>query len=148
MNRFYAEATKVIVQHGIVDKLIGDEVMGLYFPPLTKNGRYVDAMVNDADALLRAVASDSDGPHLAVGVGLAIGPAFVGMVGEGDVRDFTALGDVVNVAARLQAHAEGGQIVMTSEVAEVANVHDGTTVTLELKGKAEPVGARIVTVST
>jgi adenylate cyclase len=147
MNRFYAEATRVIVQHGIVDKLIGDEVMGLYFPPLTKNGRYVDAMVSDARDLLREVASDANGPHLDVGVGLAIGPAFVGMVGEGDVRDFTALGDVVNVAARLQARAAGGQIVMSREVADLAAVSDGEAIELDIKGKAERVSARIVSVS-
>jgi adenylate cyclase len=46
----------VIVQHGIVDKLIGDAVMGLYFAPLMRNGRYVDAMVSDAYAILRAQA--------------------------------------------------------------------------------------------
>jgi adenylate cyclase len=146
MNRFYAGATRVIVRHGIVDKLIGDEVMGIYFPPLTKNGRYVDAMVSDARDLLRVVASAANGPHLDVGIGLAVGPAFVGMVGDGHVRDFTALGDVVNVAARLQARARGGQIVMSSEVADLAAVSDGEAIELDIKGKAERVSARVVTV--
>jgi adenylate cyclase len=147
MNRFYAEVTQVVVRHGIVDKLIGDEVMGLYLPALTQNGRYVDAMVSDAHDLLHAVASATDRPHLDVGIGLAIGPAFVGMVGQGHVRDFTALGDVVNVAARLQARAAGGQIVMTSEVADLAAVHNGEIVEMYLKGKTEPLDVRIVTIS-
>ena len=54
LNRFYARLTQVIVRHRIVDKLIGDAVMGLYFAPLAPYGRYVDAMVGDAHAILRA----------------------------------------------------------------------------------------------
>jgi adenylate cyclase len=69
------------------------------------------------------------------------------MVGQGHVRDFTALGDVVNVAARLQARAAGGQIVMTSEVADLAAVHNGEIVEMYLKGKTEPLDVRIVTIS-
>jgi adenylate cyclase len=147
MNRFYGDVTRVIVQHGVVDKLIGDEVMGLYFPPLAPSGRYVDAMVSDARAILCAVGyGRSTTPRLEVGVGLDIGPAFVGIVGAGEVRDFTALGDVVNTAARLQSAARGGEIVMSAAVAAAANVEDGRIVELDLKGKAERVPARVVAV--
>jgi adenylate cyclase len=147
MNRFYSDVTKVIVRNGIVDKLIGDEVMGLYFPPLAPEGRYVDAMVRDAHDLLEAVGySRGSEPSLEVGVGLDIGPAFVGVVGDGEVRDFTAIGDVVNTAARLQGAARGGQIVMSAQVALLAGVTEGEAVTLDLKGKAEPFPARVVTV--
>jgi adenylate cyclase len=121
--------------------------MGLYFPPLTPGGRYVDAMVSDARALLRAVGYGTpDGPRIEVGVGLDVGSAFVGVVGEGEVRDFTALGDVVNTAARLQAAALGGQIVMSDEVATTAGVMEGEAVALDVKGKAEPVHARVVSI--
>jgi adenylate cyclase len=148
MNRFYGDATRVIVQHGIVDKLIGDEVMGLYIPGLTADGRYVDAMVADAITLLKTVGyGTKTGPTLQVGIGLAVGPAFVGILGEGEVRDFTALGDVVNVAARLQGQAKGGEIVMTSAVAEAAGVAGGFDVTLVVKGKSEPVLARTLCIS-
>jgi adenylate cyclase len=71
LNRFYSELTQVIVQHGIVDKLIGDAVMGLYFAPLIGNGRYVDAMVSDARAILRAQGDVAPkGAQLKVGIGL------------------------------------------------------------------------------
>src|ERR1700720_4265153 len=88
LNRFYSELTKVIVQHGIVDKLIGDEVMGLYFPPLTLNGRYVDAMVSDALAILRTQGRGSPkGPRLEVGIGFDVRPAYVGVVCGGGMPD-------------------------------------------------------------
>lgn len=147
LNRFYSDLTQVIVQHGIVDKLIGDAVMGLYFGPLSKDGRYVDSMVADARKILEAVGYGSHkGPRLEVGIGLDIGPAYVGIVGDGDIKDFTAIGDVVNTASRLQSAAGSGQIVMSEEVARVAAVPDGAATTLELKGKAEPVAACVVTV--
>jgi adenylate cyclase len=68
------------------------------------------------------------------------------MVGAEGVRDFTALGDVVNTAARLQAVAGGGQIAMSAEVAEAAGVVDGEDVEFQMKGKAEHVPARLVSV--
>lgn len=148
MNRFYGDVTRVIVQHGLVDKLVGDQVMGLYIPGLTADGRFVDAMVADAVSLLEAVGYGTEaGPTLQVGVGLDVGTAWVGVVGEGDVRDFTALGDVVNVAARLQGKAEGGQVVMTSTVADAASVVGGVEVIVRVKGKSQPIRARTLSVS-
>jgi adenylate cyclase len=147
MNRFYGDVTKVIVNHGIVDKLIGDEVMGLYFAPMTPDGRYVTAMVDDARRILEAVGhGTAERRALDVGIGLDVGPAWVGIVGEGEVRDFTAIGDVVNTAARLQAVAQAGQIVMSETVAALAGCRDGESVRLDVKGKAEQVPARVVSV--
>jgi adenylate cyclase len=148
LNRFYSKLTQVIVQHGIVDKLIGDAVMGLYFAPLTPDGRYVDSMVSDAHAILRAQGYGTpEGPQLQVGIGLDVGPAYVGIVGEGEVRDFTAIGDVVNTASRLQSVAAGGEVVMSEAVASIAGVDEGEVVTLDLRGKAQPVLARRITVA-
>ncbi len=73
-------------------------------------------------------------------------PASVGNVGSGEVKDFTAIGDVVNTAARLQGCAEAGQLVMSERVR--ANLQgpspEATAVELHLKGKAEPVQAWVV----
>ncbi|MFY1621069.1 adenylate/guanylate cyclase domain-containing protein [Micromonospora sp. WMMD736] len=143
LNGFYAALTQVIVQHGIVDKLIGDAVMGLYFAPLSPDGRYVESMVSDARSVLGALGYGTRaGPDLEVGIGLDVGPAYVGIVGEGEVRDFTAIGDVVNTASRLQHEAAGGEVVMSEQVAQIADVVDGESVQLEVKGKGEPVAAR------
>jgi adenylate cyclase len=150
LNRFYSDTTKVIVQHGIVDKLIGDEVMGVYIPALTPGGRFVDALVADARLILRTAGyGGRDQPRLELGIGLAVGPAFVGHVGDGEVRDFTAIGDAVNTAARLQALAAGGEIVATEDVARQAGVDpsDGEARVVEVRGKAEPVAVRVLTAS-
>lgn len=68
-------------------------------------------MLRDAADLLAAVGFGSSAePWLPLGIALDVGHAFVGNAGAGDVKDFTALGDVVNTAARLQSSAEAGQI--------------------------------------
>jgi len=147
MNEFYDRATRVIVQNGIVDKLIGDEVMGVYLPFLAPQGRLFDALLTDASKLLVSIGYGSDGgPLIEVGVGVDVGTAYVGNVGGQDVSDFTAIGDVVNTAARLQSHAGPGEIVLRAEVAEAAGLPPdlGQRVHLELKGKAEPIDARVL----
>ncbi len=145
MNRFYEMATDVLTQHdAIIDKLVGDEVMALFVPGFT--GRdYIGKMVEAADGLLLGVGY-GEVPWLSLGVGLDAGVSYVGNVGSGEVKDFTALGDVVNTAARLQAEAKPGQILMSERVYEkVADRYpDATGVELDLKGKSERVSARIV----
>jgi adenylate cyclase len=99
--------------------------------------------------LLTAVGFGSrDGPWLPIGVGLDYGTAWVGNVGFEGVNDFTALGDVVNTASRLQSQAKPGQIVMSERVYEwVANRYPRlTSAQLELKGKSELVSVRVLEV--
>jgi len=139
LNRFYEASIRVLCRHAIIDKLVGDQVMALYLPQLL--GDPADHMVADARDLLAAAPADLD-----VGIGLDYGMAFVGNVGSGEVKDFTAIGDVVNTAARLQACAEPGQVVMSERAR--ANLEgtppEAAAVELRLKGKAEPVQAWVV----
>ena len=104
LNRFYASAVEVLCEHAIVDKLVGDQVMALYLPRLFP-GEPARHMLADARALVAAAGYAQGKPWVEIGIGLDFGPAFVGNVGAGEVKDFTAIGDVVNTAARLQ----GGQ---------------------------------------
>ena len=147
MNRFYAVAAHVLsFADAVIDKLVGDEVMALFVPGFA--GRdYLQKMASAAESLLVGVGYGPRGdPWLPLGVGMDRGLAFVGNVGAGEVKDFTALGDVVNTAARLQAEAKAGQIVMSERVFEqvAARYPDAQPVELELKGKSEPVAARVV----
>jgi len=147
LNRFYAVATDVLASRdALIDKLVGDEVMALFLTGFTGPGCF-RKMASAAEGLLQGVGhGSSEGPWLPLGIGLDFGLAFVGNVGSGEVKDFTALGDVVNTAARLQAEAKAGQIVISERVyREVAERYPNVPlVELQLKGKTEPVAARVV----
>ncbi len=150
LDRFYVAAAGVLYKHdAFIDKFVGDEVMALFLTGLTGPACF-DKMATAAEGILRAVGYGSrEVPWLPLGIGMDFGPAFVGNVGAGEVKDFTAIGDVVNTAARLQAEAKPGQIVMSERVyQEVGERYpDAARVDLELKGKSEPVGAWVVQVA-
>jgi adenylate cyclase len=141
LNRFYATATEVLLRHdALIDKLIGDEAMALFIPGVT-GPDYRREAVSAAVDLLHAVGYGSaEGPWLAVGIGLNAGPAYVGNVGTA-VVDFTALGDPINVAARLQAVAAGGQLVVADDLhADLpALLPDAVRDTVEVRGREAPV---------
>ncbi|HEX2706828.1 MAG TPA: adenylate/guanylate cyclase domain-containing protein [Solirubrobacterales bacterium] len=107
LNRFYASAVDVLCEHAIIDKLVGDQVMALCLPRIFP-GEPAHHMVADAGALLAAAGYGEDRPWVKLGIGLDFGTAFVGNVGSGDVKDFTAIGNVVNTAARLRPPRRAG----------------------------------------
>lgn len=145
LNRFYASAVDVLCRHAIIDKLVGDEVMALYLPNVFP-GEPARHMVADARALLLAAGYGNGRPWIDLGIGLDFGTAFVGNVGAGEVKDFTAIGDVVNTAARLQAAAASGETVMSSRVSDRAGELAAAAQPreLSLKGKSEPEVAMVV----
>ncbi|MBT6682211.1 MAG: adenylate/guanylate cyclase domain-containing protein [Chloroflexi bacterium] len=146
MNRFYKAASDVLVPRtAILDKMIGDEVMAFYLPAFVDDSRSL--AVEAAVALLKKLGQgDSKGPWLEVGVGLNYGSAYVGKVGNADVGDFTALGDAVNTAARLQSEAAAGKIVMSDSVYEsVSDKYPGLeSIEVDAKGKTDLVGAHVL----
>jgi adenylate cyclase len=99
-------------------------------------------MVEHARELLRKVGYGAeDRPFAEVGIGLDYGDAFVGNVGRRSLNDFTAIGDVVNVASRLQGEAAGGEIIASGRLVDQLDEPPGERLELTLKGKAEPVVA-------
>ena len=115
LNRFYKSATKSLMAHdAIIDKLSGDEVMALFLKDMPSLGENTcDQMMAAAQELITAARIAFD--ELPIGIGLNYGTAWVGNVGSSAVKDFTALGDVVNVAARLQSCALAGQVVVAED---------------------------------
>jgi adenylate cyclase len=97
-------------------------------------------MIADARAVLAAAGYGERRPWVELGIGLDFGTAYVGNVGSGEVKDFTALGDVVNTAARLQGAPVSGEIVSSSRVHDRAGEPAAGTERRELfmKGKSEP----------
>jgi adenylate cyclase len=122
LNRFYGAAAEVLVEHeAVVDKFVGDEVVGIFIPALAGEDharRAIDAGL----ALLRATGNDGGTPWVPIGIGVNSGEAFVGAVGTADHVEFTALGDAVNTAARLAAAANAGELLIPSETAGVARL--------------------------
>jgi adenylate cyclase len=145
LNRFYAGAVQVLCEHAIVDKLVGDQVMALYLPRVF-DGDPVENMLSDAQALLSTAGYRGGRPWMEVGVGIDFGTAFVGNVGAGEVKDFTAIGDVVNTAARLQSAAASGEIVMSARVGGRAGraAAGASPRELTLKGKSSPEPALVL----
>ena len=141
LNRFYATATDVLVRHdGLIDKLIGDEVMGLFVPGLAGSAYRRKTALAAVD--LAAAVDD-----LPVGVAANAGTAFVGNVGSGTVIDFTALGDAVNVGARLQSLARPGEVVLSSDLYDLvaADHPDARRDRVEVRGRDQSVEVRVLT---
>jgi adenylate cyclase len=140
LRRFYRCAEDVLFPEAIIDKLIGDEVMALYCPEVHKgldSAEVPALMLEHARELLRSVGYGSGrAPFVEMGIGLDAGEAFVGNIGERALYDFTAIGDVVNTASRLQGEAAGGEVVFSDRVAEGLPARTGDPVELSLKGKA------------
>lgn len=150
MNRFYDSANQVLIESdGLVDKLVGDEVIGLYLPFLGDAHPRM-AVLAARDLLLATGHADSDGPWVPVGAAVHTGTAYVGAVGsEKTVMDFTALGDAVNVTARLAALAAKGEVLI-SEAAYAASgldLGDLERRQLPLKGRAAPATVHVLPVA-
>jgi adenylate cyclase len=145
LNRFYAAATDSLLRHdAVIDKLIGDEVMAFFVQGIS-GPEYRQRAVEAGVDLLRAVGyGTAQGAWIDVGVAVNAGVAYVGNVGDA-VVDFTALGDPVNVAARMQSQAAGGELVVAAGI-DSDLVAGAARRTLQLRGRAEPVEVLVLTV--
>ena len=133
----------------LVDKLIGDEVTGLYVPGLAGSD-HARVALEAAKLLLTATGhSDPEGPWVPVGAGVHTGQAFVGAVGsEQGLTDITTLGDAPNTASRLAGSAAAGEVLISEDAALAAGLDtsDLERRSLELKGKVEPFVVHVVTI--
>ncbi len=133
----------------MVDRLLGDEAIGLYLPGFS-GLEHPRKAVEAAQELLKITGhNDSKGPWLPVGIGVHTGPAYVGVVGsEESTADFTALGDNVNITARLASQAGAGEILVSDATYTAANLDLPILERrqLALKGKSEPIGVHVLRV--
>jgi adenylate cyclase len=150
LNRFYDTAGRILVENdAIVDKFVGDEVMAIFIPALAQE-RHAARGVAAAREILRAVDQLGEGDEaLPIGIGIHTGNAFVGAVGEAPHTELTALGDVVNTAARLASAAAAGEILVSREAADAAGLESGPLEhrSLELKGKSARTDVVVLTVA-
>ncbi len=152
INRFLgAVGHAVRAQGGSVNRHLGDGLMALFGldgdPRRAARAALdaVDAVAAELEGLNRTLAADL-GERLRYGIGLHAGTAIVGELGdEADAR-FTALGDTINVAARLEALTKPmGQVAIVSEaVYRAAGIEPGDLTEVTLTGRAQPLRARLV----
>ena len=143
IDRFYTETTHVLIHsYAIIDKLAGDQVSGFYLPGIVGTD-FAQESVRAAQKLLRVTGnSDPQGPWVPIGVGINTGKAVFGYVGStGEMTEVTALGDAVNVAARLASQAAAGEALLSDSTVKRAGVDTSNLEkrTIELKGKSEPM---------
>jgi adenylate cyclase len=143
MNRFFDRANRVVIDSdGVVDKLVGDQVVALYVPAVGRD--HARKAIDAARDLLRATAE-----LMPVGAGIHTGIAYVGAVGsDSTVADFTALGDAVNVTARLASLAGAGEALISESASAAARVdlRELERRELELKGRSAPLAVRVLRV--
>ena len=138
MNRYFAEIRATIERHGgTVEKFIGDAVMAVFGIPRVQEDDALRAVRAAAEIRERLPWCRRHGGGVALPTGVNTGPV---LAGEGENL---AIGDAVNVAARLEQAAEPGEIVLGAETLRL--VRDAVEVEalqpLSLKGKSEPVPA-------
>jgi adenylate cyclase len=164
MGRFYDTATDVLVTHdAIVDKFVGDEVIGIFIPGMA-GASHAQKAVAAAEALLRRTGhAHPGGPWVPVGAGVHTGMAYVGAIGDGLDTNLTAMGDTVNTTARLASAAGPGEILVTTSAASAARGDGGAGSSvdggagwsvdglerrsLELKGKTSMTDVFVLTVA-
>lgn len=147
LDEYFRSVSELLYEKdAIVDHFIGDAVMAFFNQPIKRDDHVAQAVVGASD-ILHTLTHLNDQwalpEPLGVGIGINTGYAAVGTVGSTDPKDYTAIGDAVNIAARLQGQAAAGEILVTDEVyRHVASAFPGAPQRrLELKGVRQPVTA-------
>jgi class 3 adenylate cyclase len=123
LNEWFTEVTRAVRHHGgVVDKFIGDGVMALFGVPEPREDAAADAVraalaMRDALAALNLRNQALGGRAIRVGIGLHTGEAVVGFIGSHLRQSYTAIGDVVNTASRLESATKdyGCDIIVSQE---------------------------------
>jgi adenylate cyclase len=145
LNRFYKTSTNVLIKHdATVDKLIGDEVMAFFVPGFAGPNFKGKAIAAGIDLLRAYGYGDKAGPWIPVGIGIDAGIAYVGNVGSHYLVDFTALGDPVNIAQKIQSNARAGELLASAAAFEetFSDLPAGEPFAIAIKGKEESVWVR------
>jgi adenylate cyclase len=145
VDAFLRMATEVLVKHGaFIDKYVGDAVMALFNVPIHQDdhARRAVAAASELATGLKTLGANF-GLDLNASVGIATGFARVGRLGSDDSKDYTAIGDVVNLAARLQSKAGAGEILISEEsyLKHPEKFPEAKAEQAVLKGFREPVRA-------
>ena len=124
LNRYFSAMTDIIFAHGgTLDKYLGDGLMALFGAPTVTPKDAGNAM-SAAVAMQRRMLSINDElraegfPEIGVGIGLHTGEVIVGYIGSERRSEYTAIGDTVNTASRLESNAKAGEILVSEMTAK------------------------------
>ena len=150
LNAFYAAVTHELVEtDGFMIDVVGDEVVGVYPPGMS--GEHHAALAIEAARRLVALGPEEAG-GLAFGVGVHTGLVHIGttMGADEGIADVRAIGDNVNVAARLSSQAAPGEALVSSAAWDAADESPAGLEErdLHLKGRAEPLHVSVLRSST
>ncbi len=143
LNQYFRIAADVILaREGTLDKFLGDAVMAIFNAPQPQPDHPYRAV--EAALALRQAVEEWNAQHsngLLFGIGVNLGEAVVGNVGAALAMNYTAIGDAVNLAKRLQERAAPGQILITDSVAARLGNQIRTTPlgAVQVKGRQQPV---------
>ena len=147
LNRYFSAMTDIIFAHGgTLDKYLGDGLMALFGAPTTTPKDASNAL-SAAVAMQRRMISinaelrEEGFPEIGVGIGLHTGEVTVGYIGSERRSEYTAIGDSVNTASRLESNAKGGQILVSEATANAAKSHYELTPRdpISVKNREQPV---------
>ena len=126
LNRYFSAMTDIIFAHGgTLDKYLGDGLMALFGAPTVTPKDAANAM-SAAVAMQRRMLSINDElraegyPEIGIGIGLHTGEVIVGYIGSERRSEYTAIGDSVNTASRLESNAKAGEILVSEVTAQAA----------------------------
>jgi len=147
LNEYFADMTPIVFEHqGLLDKFMGDGLMALFGVPYACEEAASNAVVAAIEMQRRMVRVNEDLTALglskiAIGIGINTGTATVGYIGSRDRTDYTAIGDTVNLAARLEKQAGAGQIIISRFTFEALSQKFPVRPCdqIRVKGKQEPV---------
>lgn len=146
LNRYLTLTSECILKNGgTLDKFVGDATMAFWGAPLPQEDYVMHAVQAAADMVkgsreLSKELMEQFGRTVSFGIGVHLGDAVVGNIGSPERMDYTAIGDTVNTAARLEANAPGGTIYISRAVADALEGRIRTTSlggSIKLKGKKE-----------
>ncbi len=144
MRSYLTQMTEIILSHGgTIDKYIGDAVMALFGAPVAREDA-ARAAIKAATRMMQSVAGlkAPGGEDLRIRAGIATGRAVVGNMGSEQRIEYTALGDTVNVASRLESFARPGEICIddaTLEVVGEATFNVKEIGVVDVKNRAKPI---------
>ncbi|MFO0663604.1 MAG: adenylate/guanylate cyclase domain-containing protein [Polyangiaceae bacterium] len=151
LNELFGLLSEIVFRHeGIVDKFIGDSLMALFGAAETEQEHAVRALACAEDMhrfveSMQGTWNEKYGFAVHLGIGVSTGPAVVGNLGSERRMEYTAIGDTVNVASRLESLARPGQTLVTSKVVASANEAGDDTYTYRslglqrIRGKSEEI---------